>query len=1085
MSKWIRRALLAALALAVVLPTPVRAQYFGRNKIQYKDHKWRILSTPHFDIHFYRGSEEFAVRAGLVLEDGYGMLSIKLKEVLPWRVPVILYASHEDFLQTNIDPSIIGEGVQAFAEPRRRRIVLPFTQSFKDFQHAAVHELAHIFTFQLVYNRMLDNVFTRSYLPGMPPWVAEGLAEYLSVGWDADSDMYIRDAVIHDYLPPFYGVGGFYVYKEGQSIFNYIAETYGHEKVLDFLNVLAQHRSAAAALGRTLGLSERDLQKQWSKALRKHYWPLYPDKTEATDLGRRLTNHVKDHGYFNSHPILSPDGEQIAFFSDRSGLMEILVMSALDGKITNKVVTGSKSNRFESLHFLNSSMAWSPRGNRIAFIARSRGHDALFVKELHSGTERMYEIPSDGLAAPAWSPVKNDIVLSGTFAGQTDLVLVHLDTGGVKRLTNDTADQLTPSFFPDGHRVAFVYYPDVTRPVPTNFRGPNLDVLSEIDFLDPHNVRHNASYDIWEYNLDSGKQKALVSTPGDDTDPFVLSDGHTIVFASDVSGINNLHVLDTNTGDTHRFTDVLGGVFSPSIDEEKGRIAFSAFVKGGHDIFVSDDLRGMMGHQYSDEVPGILAHSPRTATRDLAQDAAAEADSSDAQGAVNAIGGRPESPGGKAVATSIPPDSAGASNTSAPVDSLAINIDSYTPKLRFGSTFQSPGDGKRKSKHGGHKTEGVNTSVIDGDSEYRGATVKDYKTKIAPDFIGQGGGLFFATGFGFGISNTIAMSDMLGNHNLAFAFSLFRSIQDSDFLLNYSYLKHRVDFSVGLYQFKSFFDSRLTSTGEGFSSDQLFSERNYGLFGRVSVPFNTFYRMDLDLQAYVSNREFFGDANNNQYFVTPQSRSSVRLLEPSLAFVHDSSFYGPFGPVEGSRWRLSLARAVGFNERDVSRVTAVADYRRYKTLFYRNSIAFRALVAGSSGDDPRVFFLGGPTTLRGYDYQDLQGTKLGLLSFEYRFPLVDALILGWPARWGLTNIGGSLFIDAGSVYDKHSPRLFHNGPDGFRVQDVYSDVGVGANMYFGYLLLNFELAWPIDNRPVAGRRSNKGPQFHFFIGPAF
>ena len=41
---------------------------------------------------------------------------------------------------------------------------------------------------------------------------------------------------------------------------------------------------------------------------------------------------MKDHGYYNTKPILSPDGEYIVFFSDRSGMIEIYVMSALDGK---------------------------------------------------------------------------------------------------------------------------------------------------------------------------------------------------------------------------------------------------------------------------------------------------------------------------------------------------------------------------------------------------------------------------------------------------------------------------------------------------------------------------------------------------------------------------------------------------------------------------------------------------------------------------------------------------------------------------------------------------------------------------------
>ena len=205
------------------------------------------------------------MRAGLVLEDSYDAYSVMLKTVLPWRVPVILYSNHSDFLETNVTTGALSsEGVQAFAEPSRRRIVLPFTSSFKEFEHTAIHELAHVFTFHIVYNRMLDNVFTRNYLFPMPLWVAEGLAEYLAVGWDADSDMFIRDAVIEDYIVPFYVVGGFYVYKEGQSLFNYIEQTYGKEKVLEILQALAGTRSAEAALARTIGLTQEELYDQWS-----------------------------------------------------------------------------------------------------------------------------------------------------------------------------------------------------------------------------------------------------------------------------------------------------------------------------------------------------------------------------------------------------------------------------------------------------------------------------------------------------------------------------------------------------------------------------------------------------------------------------------------------------------------------------------------------------------------------------------------------------------------------------------------------------------------------------------------------------
>ena len=136
------------------------------------------------------------------------------------------------------------------------------------------------------------------------------------------------------------------------------------------------------------GLTEDQLYEQWSKSLRKHYWPLYPDKQELDDFGRRLTDHISDHAYYNTKPVLSPDGEHIVFFTDRSGMIEMRVISALDGKEEANVVTDSRSNKYESLHLLTSSVCFDPTGTKVAFVAKSKGHDALFVRDIKTGDER-------------------------------------------------------------------------------------------------------------------------------------------------------------------------------------------------------------------------------------------------------------------------------------------------------------------------------------------------------------------------------------------------------------------------------------------------------------------------------------------------------------------------------------------------------------------------------------------------------------------------------------------------------------------------------------------------------------------------
>ena len=81
---------------------------------------------------------------------------------------------------------------------------------------------------------------------------------------------------------PFYAISGFYVYKEGQSVCNYIEQTYGHEKVLEILRHLRGRAARRRRCTAPSGFPKQELYEQWSKSLRKHYWPLYPDKEDST-----------------------------------------------------------------------------------------------------------------------------------------------------------------------------------------------------------------------------------------------------------------------------------------------------------------------------------------------------------------------------------------------------------------------------------------------------------------------------------------------------------------------------------------------------------------------------------------------------------------------------------------------------------------------------------------------------------------------------------------------------------------------------------------------------------------------------------
>ncbi len=1074
----ITRAAVGAIVFACVAAcaaSAVAQDSFGRNKVQLKKFEWFLLRTPHFDINFPGGYRDLAARTGVILEAGYIKLSNDMSHRVAWRIPVIIYGSHSDFQQTNVIGDLIPEGVQAFAEPMRKRMVLHFGGANADYAHTAVHELVHIFSYDIIYGTLLRSVFSRSMLFPIPLWFMEGLAEYYSSGYDAGGEMFVRDAAVFDYLTDLDYTYGYMAYKSGQSAIYYLNETYGPGKVLEIMDAVRNQRgSIGLALENSLGITSEELSRDWKKSMRRRYWPLYVDKKEPEAYGRRLTDHVKKHHGMNMRPAFSPDGQRLVYFSDLKGLDGIYLMDAVTGRVEKRLVSGMMSTRFESIRSMNSNLTFSRDGSRIAFVAKSHGFDRLFVVSVPKGKVlKEIEMPLDFFISPVWSPTADVIALVGVVKGQTDLYLYDLAAAKLTRLTEDADDEDTPSWFPDGSRI--VYSRTAATALQPVFAPDSAGVvrLSGFDFTDPENVRPVDS-DIWSLDIATGERRLVIRTSGNDNNPAVIAGGEEIVFTSDEEGIANLYRGSVEVGSYFRFTDLLGGVNSFAHSSAGDRLIYSGFNAGGFDLFAMDGFAERSRTSYSTGGPFVeeLAASeapPDTAAAppDTAYVERAAADTLRPPAGVAAH----ESSGGlhggvavEATKTALgEPPPIGMGVAGFPAEEIpAVAVDEDTKENIDPDTL---------------------TAIRARITKQVGA-IQRYHAGLSADYVGNTMGIGYSTGFGFQLYNQMAFSDLLGDHHLLVAFNFIRTIEDSDVLVMYSRLKDRLDYGIGAFQFKNYMNSRVTSIGETFLDYQLFTERNYGVFAMTSYPFSTFTRADLELQAFISEREFYAtyveEGTGYQYYV-PQ-KSKRYFLQPTLSFVHDSAYFGSFGPVIGSRWLFSTSQAVPVTGQSVSRTTFFADYRRYFPVFYRNYLAIRGIAAMSLGNDPQVFFLGGPLTMRGYDYLQFSGSRMLLFNVEYRYPLVDALIFGWPGRWGIQNIGGTLFFDSGSVWGQHMyveplPRWLE--PRYINDLAFYSDFGVGFYMGFGYFILNFQFGWPTDFSHTGNA------EYYFYIGPQF
>src|SRR5687767_11163150 len=191
---------LTLLALISGSAATAEAQYFGQNKVQYEKFDFKVKKTDHFDIYYYPQEEAAVQLAARMAERWYVRLSQLLRHELSSRQPLILYAAHPHFQQTNALSGEIGEGTGGVTEMFKRRVILPFAGGLAETDHVLGHELVHAFQFDLARD-------DRNGGPGpavlqLPLWFIGGMAEYLSLGpVDANTAMWVRDAASREKMP--------------------------------------------------------------------------------------------------------------------------------------------------------------------------------------------------------------------------------------------------------------------------------------------------------------------------------------------------------------------------------------------------------------------------------------------------------------------------------------------------------------------------------------------------------------------------------------------------------------------------------------------------------------------------------------------------------------------------------------------------------------------------------------------------------------------------------------------------------------------------------------------------------------------
>ena len=1023
------RSMMLVAMLAAAAPSLVEAQYFGRNKVQYQTFDFRVLSTEHYDLHFYPAESLATADAARMAERWYSRLSGIMRHSFK-KKPLVFYADHPDFEQTNVIGGFIDQSTGGVTESGRSRVVMPFTGVYAENDHVLGHEMVHVFQYDIA-----ETPASGGYqgLSQLPLWLIEGMAEYLSLGrQDSHTAMWMRDAALRNDLPSIKKLTTdprYFPYRYGQALWAYIGGKWGDQAISDVYRA-SLRGGWDAALRRVIGISSDSLSKEWLASIRTTYMPLMEGRTRPLEVGQALIGNPKEPGEMNVAPALSPDGKWVAFFA-RRGLftVDLFVADANTGEVVKKLTGPNADPHFDALSFISASGSWSPDAKKLAFISFEQGDNRISIFDVDARKEER-SIAVKGVGAindAAWSPDGNSIVISGMAGGISDLYLVDLKGNQVRQLTNDRYAEIHPAWSPDGKTIAFA-----------TDRGPGTD----FDAL-KYGPMNLALMD-----LASGTVRRLEIFPdAKHINPQYAPDGRQLYFVSDREGFSDIYRVDLASNQVFQVTRAATGISgitanSPalSVARQTGRLVFSVFNNGGNVLhgLTAEQAQGtpVQAQVASPGTPPLAAAGILTPV-DAVSTSMVESYRADAT-------------------TGLPPVVAKAPTSYKPKLSLAYL---GAPTVGVGVSNQSYGNGISGAVSAGFsdmlETREVGAALAaQGTFKDIGGQVYYKNSKRRWNWLTGLSHVPYLSGF------QTYNADVVGGQNVVRIDQIIQRvyIENATFVTQYPFSQtRRIEFSGGY--------NRYAFDNEGFSyfyspAGQFLGQDRSNLdappslaFGQASI-------------ALVGDYSYFG-------FTSPVAGGRYRFeVSPAFGQINFTTLLGDYR-------RYFFLQPFTFAMRGLyyGRFGKDADDNsRLSPLYLGQETLVRGYDANNFTPE-ECTQSGNSTTSTCPQFDRLLGSKIGVANFEVHFPLFGVRefgLINFP--YLPTDIGP--FFDAGVAWTKNDPVDFTLSRDSPKRIPVFS-TGISARMnILGYMVLEAYYAYPFQ-------RPEKGAHFGFVLSPGW
>jgi Tol biopolymer transport system component len=235
---------------------------------------------------------------------------------------------------------------------------------------------------------------------------------------------------------------------------------------------------------------------------------------------------------------------------------------------------------------------------KIAFASDRDGNFEIYVMNADGGGQiRLTENTAEDFS-PAWAPDGKRLAFVSTRDGNAEIYLMNADGTGLTRLTNNTASDLNPVWKPDGSQIAFVSNREgndeiyLMNPDGSNQTNLTMNQADDSSFSFSPNgamiafssTREDSQFDIYTMNADGSGVIRVTTAAGDDISPTLSA--QRISFQTNRDQNDEIYSVGIAGGNDTRLTNNSEFDIDPALSSDDLSIVFSTSRDGNLEIYL-------------------------------------------------------------------------------------------------------------------------------------------------------------------------------------------------------------------------------------------------------------------------------------------------------------------------------------------------------------------------------------------------------------------------------------------------------------------------------------------------------------------